>query len=476
MLNRKLNVAPMMGYTDKHYRYLLRLMSPHAVLYSEMIVANALIHGNRERFLDHSKDGPCAVQLGGNDPEMLAKCAVLVQGADYQEVNLNLGCPSNSVQQSGIGACLMATPGLVADCYQAMQESVSIPVTIKSRTGIDARNDFGFFEEFITSLYDAGCRVFLIHARNAILHGLSPRENRDIPPLRYDHVARIRDTLPDAEFILNGGIRTVAQTMTLLNEYEGVMLGRAPCHNPFLLATLEQCIFQTALPSRWQILAHYRSYMAQQTAQGVPFRQVARHLSGLFAGLPGARAYRRHLGICMNSDGASTELLDSALAQIQLVRYMIDELLQLFQGLVTQEDDEAPDQSVTLVAAALMLEVSRSDSTKTRIELDTIARLMAEEFGLSAQKVSSLIRVADAQVEAAHDLYQFTQVINQQLDYAGKKRLLYAMWLVAFADKRVDAIEDHTIRKIARLLHLAHEDFIREKLRARDDAAQRSRL
>ena len=333
MLNRKLSVAPMMGFTDKHYRYLLRLISPHAVLYSEMLVANALLHGDRERFLAHTQDAPCAVQLGGNDPEALAQCALWVQEAGYQEVNLNLGCPSNSVQQGGIGACLMNTPELVADCYRAMQESVTIPVTIKSRTGIDDRDDFAFFEGFITPLYDAGCRVFLVHARNAILHGLTPRENRDIPPLRYEHVTRIKQLLPEATFILNGGIKTTDQALALLDDYEGVMLGRAPCHDPYLLARLEEHIFHTPLPSRWELLEQYRTYMAQQTAQGVPFKQLARHLSGLFAGLPGARAYRRLLGEKlraklhqdmhedmhqdMRNNHANAKLLDAALAQIQ---------------------------------------------------------------------------------------------------------------------------------------------------------------
>ncbi len=304
MLNRQLSVAPMMGFTDQHCRYLLRLLSPHAMLYSEMMVTGALIRGDRDRFLEHSQDAPCAFQLGGSDPEALARCAQLVQAAGYQEVNLNVGCPSSRVQQGRIGACLMATPRLVADCYQAMQESVTIPVTIKSRTGIDDRNDFGFFEAFITTLHDAGCRVFLVHARNAILAGLSPRENRTIPPLSYDYVARIRDALPDATFILNGGIRTAEQTLALLDEYAGVMLGRELCNNPFLLAVLEHRLFQTPLPSRLEVLTRYQSYMARQTARGVPFRQMARHLFGLFRGLPGARAYRRQLGACINADKA----------------------------------------------------------------------------------------------------------------------------------------------------------------------------
>ena len=315
----------MMGYTDRHYRHLLRLLSPHAVLYSEMITTGALLHGDPERFLEHEDDAPCAAQLGGSDPDELARCSRLVEAAGYQEVNLNVGCPSDRVQQGGIGACLMATPELVAQCYRAMQSQVGIPVTIKSRIGIDHRDDFGFFEAFVAALHDAGCRVFLIHARNAILQGLSPRENRALPPLRRHYVTRIKAMLPDSEFILNGGINSLDEALEHLLTCDGIMLGRAICNRPWLLAELEHHLFQTPLPSRLDILAQYRSYMARQMIRGADFRSMARHLSGLFSGLPGARYFRRSLSDAMNA--CRTDSANIEVAGIAALDKLVDDFL-----------------------------------------------------------------------------------------------------------------------------------------------------
>ena len=316
MFDRLLNVAPMMGCTDRHCRFLFRLLSPDAVLYSEMLVTGALIHGDSNRFLAHNHDTPAAVQLGGSNPDELAISSRLVEQAGYQEINLNVGCPSDRVQQGGIGACLMADPRLVADCYLAMQESVSIPVTIKSRIGIDNHEDYPFFNQFITTLYDEGCRIFHVHARKAYLSGLSPRENREIPPLKYDFVAKVQSSFPDAVFILNGGIKTVDQSVDLLTRFKGVMLGRAPYNNPFLLAELQNKVYGTPLPSRFDVIAAYRRYIEQEMDSGERFRHLAKHLFGLFTGIPGARSYRRYLSTHMNSDDADATVLDRALGQL----------------------------------------------------------------------------------------------------------------------------------------------------------------
>jgi tRNA-dihydrouridine synthase A len=302
----------MMGCTDKHCRYLFRLLAPEAFLYSEMIVTGALIHGDADHFLDHSDDQASAIQLGGSDPGDLAICARLVEEAGYQEVNLNVGCPSDRVQQGGIGACLMAQPDLVARCFRAMADQVSIPVSVKSRIGIDDTDDLVFFHTFIDKLYDAGCRLFIVHARKAILKGLSPKENREIPPLKYDYVSAVQASYPDATFILNGGIKTVSQSEKLLESYAGVMLGRATYSNPYLLAELEQAINNTPLPARSEILDRYRAYTQSQVEKGEHIKHMAKHLFGLFTGCPGARSYRRYLSENMNGRDADISVLDEA--------------------------------------------------------------------------------------------------------------------------------------------------------------------
>ena len=307
----------MMGCTDRHCRYLLRLISPNSLLYSEMIVTGALIHGNAPHFLEHRSDEPASLQLGGSNPDELARCATLVEDAGYQEVNLNVGCPSDRVQYGGIGACLMAEPELIADCFTAMQENVQIPVTIKCRIGIDDKDSFEDFSSFIKPVYDAGCRTFIVHARKAILQGLSPKDNREIPPLKYEYVYQIQQDFPEADFILNGGLKTAEQTLEQLEKVKGVMLGRAAYSNPWILAELEEKLFGTLIPERKDIAMAYREYMVGEMAAGVHFKHMARHLLGLFTGIPGARAFRRHLSEHMYSDYTLIELVDEALAHIQ---------------------------------------------------------------------------------------------------------------------------------------------------------------
>lgn len=313
MLDRKLNVAPMMGCTDRHCRYLLRLISPHSLLYTEMIVTGALIYGARDHFLAHEDDAPCAVQLGGSDPDDLARCARMVADAGYQEVNLNVGCPSDRVQNNRIGACLMAEPEQVARCYTAMQENLDIPVTVKTRIGIDDNDSYEFFEHFVSTLCEAGCQTLIIHARKAILSGLSPRENREVPPLHYAFVERIKHTWPDRQFILNGGIDNADLAMELLGRFDGIMLGRAAYHQPFILSALESAIYGHEARDRISILRDYQDYIERQAIKGEKIKHMAKHLLGLFAGQPGARKFRRYLSEHMFADDAGPEIIDDAL-------------------------------------------------------------------------------------------------------------------------------------------------------------------
>ena len=312
-LNRQLSVAPMMGCTDRHCRFLLRQISPSALLYTEMVVTGALLHGRAPHFLQHEGDAPCALQLGGSDPDALARCAVMAAEAGYQEVNLNVGCPSDKVQYGGIGACLMAEPALVAECLSRMQAEVDIPVTVKSRIGINDRDDYTDFHHFVATLYERGCRVFIVHARKAILGGLSPKENREIPPLRYEFVYRIRDEFPGATFILNGGLKTVRDVTEAMTKVDGVMLGRAPYSDPWLLADIDSTLFGTVPADRLTVLATYRDYVEQQVAKGEHFKHMARHLLGFFTACSGARAFRRHLSERMFDPSATARVIDEAL-------------------------------------------------------------------------------------------------------------------------------------------------------------------
>ncbi len=318
MLDRTLNVAPMMGCTDRHCRYLLRLLSPNALLYSEMIVSGALIHGDANHFLAHQLDTPVAVQLGGSNPAELAQCAKLSEAAGYQEVNLNVGCPSDRVQSGGIGACLMAEADLVARCFVAMQSAVSIPITIKCRIGIDDEDSYESFYQFVDTLHRAGCRIFIVHARKAILTGLSPKENREIPPLKYDYVYRIKDEFQDSIFILNGGIKSLGQASAEMEKVSGIMLGRAIYSNPWLLAELESNLFSTPLPDPMSIINQYRQYVVEQNLSGTHIKYMLKHLLGFFTGVPGARAFRRHLSEKMSKVDANIDVLDEAVDKVTI--------------------------------------------------------------------------------------------------------------------------------------------------------------
>ena len=298
-LPRKLNLAPMMGCTDRHFRVLARMLSPNALLYSEMITTGALEYGDAPHHLRHAGDTPAALQLGGNDPAALARCARLVEDAGYQEVNLNVGCPSDRVKDGLFGACLMAQPQLVGECVAAMQKTVRIPVTVKCRIGIDDSDGLTFFLDFIRQVRAAGCAVFAVHARKAMLQGLSPKENREIPPLRYDYVKAAKAEFPELTLILNGGLK---DDRALDDSFDGVMLGRAAYNDPWVLAKMEERRYGTTIPSRSEVLEAYFEHMSREHAEGTAVKHMARHLFGFFLGVRGARRFRRELSETMFAD------------------------------------------------------------------------------------------------------------------------------------------------------------------------------
>ena len=299
--NRRLSIAPMLDCTDRHERYFLRLLSKHILLYSEMVTTNALLHTDPDQFLRHQEfEYPAVLQLGGSNPADLAKCSKMVEESGFQEVNLNCGCPSDRVQNGNFGACLMKDKNLVADCFKAMQDAVSIPVSIKCRIGVDEFDSWEFFRDFIGTIADAGCRVFIVHARKAWLKGLSPKENREVPPLNYDTVHRLKAEMPQLNISINGGIKTLDQTLELLQDLDGVMVGREAYENPWFLRDADERIFNDANAakpeSRKALLEAYLPYVEMETARGTPATILVRHLYGLFNGKPGARKYRQYLG------------------------------------------------------------------------------------------------------------------------------------------------------------------------------------
>ena len=293
----RLSVAPMMDWTDRHCRYFHRLLSRHALLYTEMVTTGALLHGDVSRHLHfNEQEHPVALQLGGSEPADLAHCAQLGQQWGYDEINLNCGCPSERVQRGAFGACLMAQPQLVADGVKAMLDVVDIPVTVKHRIGIDKTESYDFVRDFVGTVAQAGCKVFIVHARNAWLQGLSPKENRDIPPLRYALVQRLKTDFPDLVVAINGGITTSAQVSEHLMQLDGVMVGRAAYHNPWCLASWDAQFFGAAPVefTREDIELRMCDYMAaQQQSHGIPWHAVARHMLGLRQGLHGARRWRQ---------------------------------------------------------------------------------------------------------------------------------------------------------------------------------------
>jgi tRNA-dihydrouridine synthase A len=317
--DRRLNVAPMMDWTDRHCRYFHRLLAPSALLYTEMVTTGAVLHGDRERLIGFSEEEhPLALQLGGSDPADLAECARIAQQRGFDEVNLNVGCPSDRVQRGRFGACLMLEPALVSECLKAMRDAVEIPVTVKTRLGVDDHYSYGFFSDFVGELALSGCDVFIIHARKAWLSGLSPKQNRDVPELRYDWVTRLKQEHPELTLVINGGIRTAAGALQMLELLDGVMLGRAAYHTPWLLAELQAELFGfRGAGSREEAVAAMTRYIGRQAAQGVPVKVVSRHVLGLFQGLPGAKRWRRYISEHAHLDDTNGQLLVQALGQMR---------------------------------------------------------------------------------------------------------------------------------------------------------------
>lgn len=307
----------MMSHTDRHFRYFLRLLSKHSMLYTEMLTPGALLHGDTDRHVRfNAAEHPVGIQLGGNDPGEMADCAKIAKHYGYDEINLNIGCPSKRVKSGRFGACLMADPGLVAECVQAMATATGLPVTVKTRIGIDDHDSYACLNEFISTVAEAGCGTFIIHARKAWLQGLSPRQNRTVPPLQYDLVYRLKQDFPRLEIIINGGINNLDEARSHLRQVDGVMLGRAVCNNPYLLAEVDKNLFgvNNMAVSRRQVLEEYMCYMETEMANGENLYAMARHILGLYHGQYGARAYRRHLTTNAHQSNAGVKIVDEALA------------------------------------------------------------------------------------------------------------------------------------------------------------------
>jgi tRNA-dihydrouridine synthase A len=311
----RLCVAPMMDWTDRHCRFFHRLLSPHALLYTEMVTAPAVLHGDRARLLGFDPaEHPVALQLGGAEPHELALAARVGEAQGYDEINLNVGCPSDRVQSGRFGACLMREPALVADCIAAMRAAVSIPVTVKCRLGVDEQDEYGDLERFVEIVRSTGCNVFVVHARKAWLEGLSPKENREVPPLNYARVYRLKREFPELTIIINGGIASVADVHEHMQHVDGVMLGRTASPEPYRLAEIEHEIFGTPLPDRDAVLARLKPYVDAHLARGDRLQHISRHILGLYQGLPGARAFRRLLSERAHRADAGYEVVEQAIA------------------------------------------------------------------------------------------------------------------------------------------------------------------
>ncbi len=306
----------MMEWTDRHFRYLARQLSRHTLLYTEMVTTGALLHGDAARFLRYDQsEHPLALQLGGSAPAELAACARLAEQAGYDEVNLNVGCPSDRVQNNMIGACLMGHPALVADCVKAMRDAVSIDVTVKHRIGINGRDSYAELCDFVGQVAEAGCRSFTVHARIAILEGLSPKQNREVPPLRYEVAAQLKRDFPALEIILNGGIKTLEECAAHLATFDGVMVGREAYQNTYLLAEVDQRLFGSAAPvrTRSQALQAMRPYVEAHLAEGGSLHHITRHVLGLAQGFPGARRFRQLLSVDVHRTDQPLALFDQAI-------------------------------------------------------------------------------------------------------------------------------------------------------------------
>jgi len=310
----QLCVAPMIDVTDRHCRYFHRLLAPRARLYTEMITTGALLHGDVARHLDFDEsESPVALQLGGSDPAALAECAKLGEQWGYDEINLNCGCPSDRVQRGAFGACLMAEPALVADCIKAMQDAVAVPVTVKHRLGLDYDDSYGFVRDFVGELHRVGCRVFIVHARNAVLKGLSPKDNREIPPLRYDVAYRLKTDFPDCAIVLNGGLGEPDEALRQMQVFDGVMLGRAAWHTPGVLSEISRFLYpKDILPEPGQVVQAMVDYAQSQVNQGVPLRMVLKPMLGWMSGRPGSRYWRRTLSDASQLNKNDPKMLEEA--------------------------------------------------------------------------------------------------------------------------------------------------------------------
>lgn len=315
-----LSVAPMMEWTDRHCRFFLRRISRGCLLYTEMVTTAAVLRGDRDRLLRyHPDEHPLAIQLGGAEPLALAECARIAESLGFDEINLNVGCPSDRVQSGRFGACLMAEPALVARCVEAMRGAVSIPVTVKSRIGIDDQEEWPALRAFVETVAAAGCTRFIVHARKAWLTGLSPKENREVPPLRHDLVYRLKEERQDLTVVLNGGVRSLEDADRHLGHVDGVMLGRAAYQTPYLLAEADRRYFgaREAAPDRHAVVEAMAGYVEAELAAGTPLAAMTRHMLGLFQGMPGARAWRRHLSEQAHRPGAGLATLRDALAHVR---------------------------------------------------------------------------------------------------------------------------------------------------------------
>ncbi|MEX2629198.1 MAG: tRNA dihydrouridine(20/20a) synthase DusA [Tistlia sp.] len=316
----RLSVAPMMDWTDRHCRFFLRQITRRALLYTEMVTTGAILHGDRERFLAYDEsEHPLALQLGGSDPAALAECARIAEAFGYDEVNLNVGCPSDRVRTGRFGACLMAEPALVGSSVAAMRAATALPVTVKCRIGIDERDGYEDLLAFVDEVAAiGGCGSFAVHARKAWLQGLSPKQNREVPPLRHAEVHRLKRERPDLEIVINGGILSVEAALAHLESVDGAMIGRAAYQDPWCLAEADRRVFgETApAPGRAEVVARLLPYLEAECARGTPLKSMTRHILGLFNGLPGARAWRRHLSEAAHRPGAGPEVVEQALEQL----------------------------------------------------------------------------------------------------------------------------------------------------------------
>lgn len=309
----------MLDWTDRHERFFLRLITRHALLYTEMVTTGAIIFGERDRYLQfNDEEHPVALQLGGSAPKDLAECTKIAEDYGYDEVNLNLGCPSNRVQNGSFGACMMAEPALVADCIAAMKASAAVPVSAKTRIGIDDKDSFEELVHFIGSMHEAGCDIFVVHARKAILQGLSPKENRTIPPLKYDVVYKIKALFPQCHISLNGGVKTLDEAVEHLKHVDGVMMGREAYHNPYLLSSVDRLLFDDdhAVLSRHELVESMFPYIEKEMKKGVRLQSIVRHMLGVFQGINGTKAWKRYLSENAYPADAGLDVLKHALTLV----------------------------------------------------------------------------------------------------------------------------------------------------------------